>query len=110
MKKYDIYLMPDAIKDLENIYGYISDKSGFPERAWTYIEKLRLKCHELETAPLRGQQRNDLMENLRIVPLDKKAVAAFIVDEKKQVVLILNIFYGGRDYEALVTNFPNDPS
>jgi hypothetical protein len=29
MKKYDVYLMPDAIKDLENIYGYISDKSGF---------------------------------------------------------------------------------
>ena len=59
MKKYDVYLMPDAIKDLENIYGYISDKSGFPERAWAYIEKLRQKCHELETAPLRGQQRDE---------------------------------------------------
>jgi len=102
MKKYDVYLMPDAIKDLENIYGYISDKSGFPERAWVYIEKLRQKCHELETAPLRGQQRNDLMENLRIAPIDKKAVAAFIVDEKKQTVIILNIFYGGRDYETLM--------
>ncbi len=102
MKKYDVYLLPDAIKDLENIYGYISDKSGFPERAWAYIEKLRQKCHELETAPLRGQQRNDLMENLRIAPIDKKAVAAFIVDEEKKTVIILNIFYGGRDYETLM--------
>ncbi|MBU0910209.1 MAG: type II toxin-antitoxin system RelE/ParE family toxin [Proteobacteria bacterium] len=66
MKRYDVYLMPDAIKDLENIYGYISNKSGFPERAWAYIEKLRQKCHELKTAPLRGLQRDDLMENLRI--------------------------------------------
>ncbi len=63
MKKYDVYLTPDAIKDLETIYGYISDKSGFPERAWAYIEKLRQKCHELETAPFRGHRRNDLMEN-----------------------------------------------
>jgi plasmid stabilization system protein ParE len=80
MKKYDVYLMPDAIKDLEGIYVHITDKSGFPERAWAYIEKLRRKCHELETAPIRGQRRDDLMENLRIAPIDKKAVAAFIVD------------------------------
>lgn len=106
MKKYDVYLMPDAIKDLENIYGYISDKSGFPERAWAYIEKLRKKSHELKTAPLRGQQRKDLMGNLRITPIDKKAVAAFIVDEEKQAVIILNIFYGGRDYETLMSSSP----
>lgn len=106
MKKYDVYLMPDAIKDLEGIYVHITDKSGFPERAWAYIEKLRRKCHELETAPIRGQRRDDLMENLRITPIDKKAVAAFIVDEEKQAVLILNIFYGGRDYEALMSESP----
>ena len=106
MKKYDVYLMLDAIKDLENIYGYISDKRGFPERAWAYIEKLLQKCHELETAPLQGQQRDDLMENLRITPIDKKAVVAFIVDEGKQAVIILNIFYGGRDYEAIMSSSP----
>ena len=110
MKKYDVYLMPDAIKDLEGIYGYITDKSGFPERAWSYIEKLQQKCRELETAPLRGQQRDDLMHNLRIVPIDKKAVAAFIVDEEKKAVLVLNIFYGGRDYEALMMTPPKVPS
>ena len=103
MKKYNVYLMPDAIKDLEAIYSYIADKSGYPERAWAFVDRLRQKCHELETAPLRGQQRNDLMKNLRIIPLNKKAVAAFLVDEETQAVLILNIFYGGRDYEALIT-------
>ena len=110
MNKYDVYLMPDAIKDLEGIYGYIADKSGFPERAWGYVDKLRQKCRELETAPLRGQQRDDLMHNLRIVAIDKKAVAAFIVDEEKKAVLVLNIFYGGRDYEALMMTPPKGPS
>jgi plasmid stabilization system protein ParE len=108
MKKYDVYLMPNAIKDLETIYGYIADKSGFPERAWSYVEKLRQKCHELETAPLRGQRRDDLVPNLRVALIDKKAVAAFLVDERKQAVLILNIFYGGRDYEALMSESSKD--
>ncbi len=94
MEKYDVYLLPDAVKDLESIYGYIADKSGYPERAWGYVEKLRQKCHDLETEPLRGQRRDDLMQDLRIAPIDKKAIVAFIVDEKKQTVLILNIFYG----------------
>lgn len=95
MKTYQVYLMPDAIKDLEQIYEYISAQSGFPERAWAYIEKLRLKCQKLETNPLRGQLRNDLMKALRIYPLNKKTIVAFVVDEDKQAIRILNIFYGG---------------
>jgi len=108
MKKYDIYLMPDAVKDLENIYDSIAERSGFPERAWAYVGKLRQHCHGLALAPIRGQQRDDLMLGLRISPIDKKAVAAFIVDEKKRAVLILNIFYGGRDYEVLLSEKAQD--
>ena len=103
MKTYNVYLLPDAIKDLESIYEYIAEQSSFPERAWAYIERLRTKCQDLETAPQRGQQRSDLMENLRVYPLDKKTVAAFVIDEGKQMVSILNIFYGGRDYETIMS-------
>lgn len=103
MKTYTVYLMPDAIRDLEQIYEYIATQSGFPERAWAYIEKLRQKCQTLETDPLRGQQRDDLMNELRIYPLDKRTVVAFLVDENQQAVRVLNIFYGGRDYEAIMS-------
>lgn len=102
MKHYDVYLTPDAIGDLSSIYEYIADKSGYPEIAWAYIEKLRSKCQDLQTAPLRGQRRDDLRENLRIVAIDKMAVAAFEVNEEKRSVTVLNIFYGGRDYEAIM--------
>lgn len=104
MKKYDIFLTPDAIQDLTGIYEYISDASGFPEVAWVYIEKLRNKCYDLRTAPLRGRKRDDLRKNLRIVALDKNATVAFEVNETKQTVTVLNIFYGGRDYETLMTD------
>ena len=104
MQTYSVYFMPNAIKDLENIYEYIAKQSGFPERAWRYMEKLKLKCQELERSPIRGRQRNDLMDGLRVYPLDRRTVAAFFVDETRQTVCILNIFYGGRDYETLLTS------
>lgn len=103
MKLYEVYLLPDAIRDLEDLYHYIADKSGLPETAWAYIEKLRDKCRKLAIAPICGQKRDDLMANLRITPLDKKTVAAFLVDEAAQTVLVVNIFYGGRDYETLLS-------
>jgi len=102
MVKYRVYFMPDAIKDLEDIYLYIVEQSGFPERAWNYMERLKSKCQELEIFPIRGQLRSDLMDGLRIYPLDNKAVAAFLVDEADSTVQILNVFYGGRNYEALI--------
>lgn len=102
MKTYDVLLTPDAVQDLKDIYEYILDASGFPETAWNYIERLRDKCYNLQTAPLRGHKRDDLRKNVRIIALDKRAVAAFEVDEKTHTVTILNIFYGGRDYDALM--------
>ncbi len=102
MKNYDVFLTTDAIQDLKNIYDFIAEASGFPEVAWRYIEKLKEKCFDLRTAPLRGHKRDDLRKNLRIVVIDEKAVAAFEIDEKKHTVTILNIFYGGRDYDALM--------
>ncbi len=102
MKHYDVYLMPDAIKDLSEIYEYILEASGLPEVAWAYIERLRDKCHGFQVAPIRGQKRDDLRQNLRIAVIDKNAVIAFEVDEDQRSVTILNIFYGGRDYEAIM--------
>ena len=52
MDTYRVYFMPDAIKDLEDIYLYIIEQSGFPDTAWNYMERLKSKCHELETFPI----------------------------------------------------------
>lgn len=101
MKHYAVLLYPDAIRDLEDIYDYIFAKSGYEQRAWRYIEKIRQQCVALEVAPQRGLIRNDLMKGLRILALDHRSVAAFLIKEKAGEVHILNVFYGGQDYEAL---------
>jgi len=102
MKNFDVFLMPDALADLTDVYEYIASKSGLPEVAMAYIQKLRAKCENLSVFPMRGNQRDDLRKNLRILALDKSAVVAFQVDEEEQTVTILNIFYGGRDYETIM--------
>ena len=109
MKKYSVHFTPDAIKDLEDIYEYIAEQSGFPERAWAFVGRLHKQCLTLETAPFRGHARDDLMKDLRITPLEKNTVAAFMIDEQKSFVLVLNVFYGGRDYEAIMAQSSERP-
>lgn len=102
MKNYRVLFTPDAERDLEAIYDYIALEKEMPVVAWTYIQKLYKACEKLEHAPMRGRSRHDLRENLRVLSLAKNAIAAFEVDEASQSVTVLNIFYGGQDYEALM--------
>jgi len=46
-----------------------------------------------------GRPRDDLLPGLRTVPFERKAVIACRLIEDR--VEITNLFYGGRDYEAL---------
>ncbi len=108
MKTYKVSLMPDAIKDLLDIYEYISEKSGIPDVAMAYIQKLRSKCRQQEIAPIRGTRRDDLRDNLRIVAIDKNAVIAFEVNEQEAIVTIFDVFYGGKDYDTIMNDTQKD--
>jgi len=55
-------------------------------------------CTRLETFPLRGQQRDDLLSGLRTIGFEHRITIAFVVTT--DAVLIEGIFYGGRDFEA----------
>ena len=102
MKEYSVFLTPDAKQDINEIYDYIAFEKGAPESAIAYIRKLRDKCYKLEYTPIRGRNRSDIREGLRVLALDKNAVAAFDVNEKQQTVRILGVFYGGQNYDAIM--------
>ncbi len=56
--------------------------------------------------PHRGTRREDLRPGLRITNYKGRAVIAFGVDDATELVSILGVFYGGRDYEtALQSDF-----
>jgi toxin ParE1/3/4 len=50
-----------------------------------------------------GRPRDDLSPGLRTTPFERSVVIAYVVEGG--AVQITNIFYGGRDYEALYRPF-----
>jgi toxin ParE1/3/4 len=63
------------------------------------VERIRTRCEKIGNAPHGGRQRDDLAPGLRLVPFEHSAVIAYVVEDAQ--VRVTNIFYGGRDYEAL---------
>ena len=102
MQQYKVVFTPAAISDMRDIYNYIEEESGYPERALDYVNRLRAGCEKMCILPLRGQKRDDIRPNLRTTALEKRAVAAFEVEEDKQLIRILGVYYGGRDYAAIL--------
>ncbi|BAV53017.1 Uncharacterized protein MLTONO_p0547 (plasmid) [Mesorhizobium loti] len=51
-----------------------------------FVRRIRARCRKTGDAANGGRPRDDLLPGLRTVPFD--------------TVQIVNVFYGGRDYEA----------
>lgn len=98
MMIYEVRIRPQAEQDLQDIYDFIVEDS--PPAAIAFVRRLRALCLSLETLPRRGSPRDDLRPGLRILTFERRAVVAYRVLE--HVVEITNIFYGGRDYEAIL--------
>jgi toxin ParE1/3/4 len=60
----------------------------------------------LTAFPHRGRTRDDLRPGLRTIGFRRRVVIAFAVFE--DAVTVVGIFYGGRDYEAILTGEPNN--
>jgi toxin ParE1/3/4 len=93
-----VVLRPQAEEDLEAIYRYIAKDS--PERAIGYVRRLRRRCEALAEYPERGRPRDDLAPGLRMLAFERSAVIAYRVEDGS--VRIVDIFYRGRDYDAIL--------
>lgn len=95
-----IVFRPAAEKDLSELYRTIRDRSGSPDVAIRYIRRIRGYCEGFAEFPERGAKRDDLRSGLRPIGFERRVVIAFTFDDDH--VRIGRIFYGGRDYEALL--------
>ena len=105
MQRLEVTYRPEAISDLAEIYRYIALQSGSRTIALAYVQRIRARCQKIGDAPNGGRLRNDLAPGLRIIPFERAAIIAYQVQD---TVRIVNIFYGGRDYEALFRNETGD--
>ena len=99
MKKFKVSFRPCAEFDLFELYDHIAESAGRAV-AGDYIDRIEAACLALASFPARGRKRDDLRPGLRIVGFERRVSIAFIVDDRE--VVIARIFYGGRDYEALL--------
>ena len=96
--KRRVVLSPRAEQHVTAIYDYIFEQSG-ELRADTVIGRLLDACHELDTFPLRGTQRDDIREGLRVMGVRRQATIAFIVEAER--VVIHGILGRGQDVNRL---------
>jgi toxin ParE1/3/4 len=98
-----LLLRPAAEADLAALYHYIAEQSGSHERAIGYIRRIRAACDKLKAFPEIGRQRDDLRPGVRILGFERRVVIVYLVLPTDDVE-IGRVFYGGRDYEALITD------
>ncbi len=91
---------PEAEEQLVELYRYIS-ATGSPAAAAGYTNSIVAFCEELATFPRLGKARDDIRPGLRTIGFQRRVLVAFAAIG--QDLVIVGIFYGGRDYEAALT-------
>jgi toxin ParE1/3/4 len=98
MRRVKVTYRPEALADLKDIHGFVVAASQSLTTANAFVGRIMARCRKIGDAPNGGRPRNDLAEGLRMVPFERSAVIAYV---NADTVEITNIFYGGRDYDAL---------
>ena len=107
MKSYHVRFTAAAVRDLEAIFDFVADAAS-PRVAEGFVLRLEAACLSLDLAPLRGTARDDLRPGLRTFGVERRATVLFTVIEASGEAVILGVFYGGRDVEALVASRSGD--
>lgn len=65
-----------------------------------FVDRIRRRCEAIGELPEGYPARPDLGPDIRIAPFERSAVIAYRVIDA--AVEIVDMFYGGRDYEAIM--------
>lgn len=95
--KYKVVFSPEAEEQLLALYHYLANVAS-PSIAHKYTAGIIDFCEQLETFPLRGNQRDDIRPGLRTTHYKKQTVIAFSVESER--IAILGLFHGGQDYDT----------
>ena len=106
MRRLPVSYRREAVDDLRDIFRTILLASRNVAVARGFVQKIKDRCERIGHAPHGGRQSDDLEAGLRTVPFEHTAVIAYRVEPDR--VRVTNVFYGGRDFEALYRGEPQD--
>ncbi|MBB4639842.1 type II toxin-antitoxin system RelE/ParE family toxin [Rhizorhapis suberifaciens] len=96
---YRIVFTPEARDQLDRLHAYISAAADV-ETASRFTDGIIDHIDGLSEFPKRGTPRDDLRSGLRTIAWRRRVTIAFVVEETD--VVVVGIFYGGRDFESLL--------
>lgn len=91
---------PRARQQLTELYHWITEQSGSPDRAEGFATAIIDYCEELADSPMIGLARDDIRPGLRTIGFRRRAVIAFSADDES--VEVHGVYYGGQDFERLI--------
>lgn len=100
MTIFRVAFREEAVSDLATIFAYILENTGSPASAKNHVKRLEQQCNALSLFPHRGIQRNDIRPGLRLLPIERRSVIAYIIEV--EAVRIINIFHAGQDFDTLL--------
>ena len=103
MRRYEVSFRPRAEADLFDLYQYLARQAG-RAIAGRYVHRIEAACMALERLPERGTRRDDIRPGLRVMGFERRATIVFQIMGNE--VVIVRIFYGGRDYECSLRGQP----
>ena len=95
---YRIVFTPEARDQLDALHAYIA--AADTEIASRFADGIIDHVATLRDFPKRGTPRDDLRIGLRTLAWRRRVTIAFVVEEAD--VVVVGIFYGGRDFETLL--------
>jgi plasmid stabilization system protein ParE len=90
--RYRLYRHPDVEQDLFDIADLIAQYAGL-DIAERKLEEIEQKLDNLARLPHVGTLRHDIYPNLRAIPVARKGVITFVVDDAELSVFIVSITY-----------------
>ena len=100
IQRLEVKYRQSARDDLANIFRHIVEASGNPRIALKFVLRIEDRCQSIGNAPRGGRSRDDIVAGLRTIPFEHSAVITYVIES--DAVRIVNIFYGGREYETLM--------
>ena len=97
--RYRIYRHPDIEQDLWDIAELIAQYAGL-DVAERKLNEIEQKIDSLSQLPHIGTLRHDIYPNLRAIPVARKGVITFVVDDEARSVYIVSITYAKADWLA----------
>lgn len=96
---YRIVFTPEARDQLGHLHSYIASAAD-AEIAMRFADGILHHIATLSEFPERGTPRDDLRPGMRTLAWRRRVTIAFVVEERD--VVVIGIFYGGRDFETLL--------